>query len=354
MEMEDISGPYNPTMNLVIGCSIALLTSCLTSLAVNLQASALQQERILNNLSEQDPQEWLPDRWTQHQVEGQMNEIEEESETSTPEETILQQVTELCTSKDQRHELYIKTQWYIGFILYILCQIFGSVLALGYISPMVLAPLGSLGLIFNIIFSSIFSGTLISNMDWIGTCLIVVGCAIISAFGTNIPEPHQTIPELIQGFTRPAFIAYLSVEIAVIVLIFSLIKYLEYNIEYLKDSISRSVSRRTSRLSASDRSQGHFSDDSEHTTSPIDIEVPFVTDREITRDVSHGSLVRFADEQHYDSESSPLITRTSTVLSIRTVNRGRMSWLLGILYSCVGGIVASVTLLLTKSGYHQT
>ena len=45
-----------------------------------------------------------------------------------------------------------------------------------------------MGLIFNILFSSLFLGTRITIYDWMGTILIVVGCAVVSAFGGNIPE----------------------------------------------------------------------------------------------------------------------------------------------------------------------
>ena len=177
-------------INTIIGSSIALVSACLTSLAVNLQASALKEERILNNLSEQSHllitshSESIPSFdtlgtlsiWKLAVISFKLRENNEQSER-------------VERIQHARKLLWFKTQWYAGFILYLLCQGFGSVLALSFISPVILAPLGSSGLIFNIIFSSVFSGTQISKYDWIGTILIVVGCAVISTFGSFIPDP---------------------------------------------------------------------------------------------------------------------------------------------------------------------
>jgi uncharacterized membrane protein len=60
---------------------------------------------------------------------------------------------------------------------------FGSVIALGFISPMIFAPLGSMGLIFNILFSNLLLGTFITTYDWLGTAFVMAGCALVSMFG---------------------------------------------------------------------------------------------------------------------------------------------------------------------------
>ena len=38
--------------------------------------------------------------------------------------------------------IWLRAQWWIGFIFYLLCQLFGGVIALAFISPLLLAPLG--------------------------------------------------------------------------------------------------------------------------------------------------------------------------------------------------------------------
>lgn len=85
----------------------------------------------------------------------------------------------------------IKLQWYLGFAIYIFTQIFGSVIALTFISPMILAPLGAIGLVFNILFAKAFLGTEISKYDWIGTIEIMIGCGIVSGFGRYLKHSQK-------------------------------------------------------------------------------------------------------------------------------------------------------------------
>jgi hypothetical protein len=79
--------------------------------------------------------------------------------------------------------------WWTGFILYMTCEMFGSLIALAFISPMLLAPLGSMGPIFNIFFSKyLLKNVSIGSLDYIGTLLIVGGCAAVSWFGAKLPD----------------------------------------------------------------------------------------------------------------------------------------------------------------------
>ena len=84
-----------------------------------------------------------------------------------------------------------KYQWHLGFLMYIAFQALGSIVALSFISPVILAPLGSAGLIFNILFSHMFLGTKITRSDWIGTSLIVAGCVLVSIFGASAPDDRE-------------------------------------------------------------------------------------------------------------------------------------------------------------------
>ncbi|KAJ3027143.1 hypothetical protein HK097_006223, partial [Rhizophlyctis rosea] len=112
--------------------------------------------------------------------------------------------------------------------MYLVCQLFGSVIALAFISPVVLAPLGAAGLIFNVMFSRVFLGTRITGYDWAGTVLIVLGCAIVSTFGSQEPEEKQTIDDLIKLYVRTTFIIYFTLQALVVTCTFIFIKYLEY------------------------------------------------------------------------------------------------------------------------------
>jgi uncharacterized membrane protein len=188
----------NTVLNTVIGGTIALLSACLSSLAVNLQASALKQERIINNLSEQD--QLISDADWSEALGADENASEDSALSAIRTMSIWNLLRLACQrstsvngqiGKQVRKVLWYRTQWYFGFTLYVICQLFGSVTALGFISPVILAPLGSSGLIFNIIFSSVFSGTRITMYDWLGTILIVIGCAVVSTFGSSVPDPSM-------------------------------------------------------------------------------------------------------------------------------------------------------------------
>lgn len=152
--------------DILIGVAISLLTSALSSIGVNLQALALQRERDLNLAVETpllDP--FAHDDNDLHQIDSTHGQI---------------------PGKGTRI-----WQWYLGFALYVSCQCFGSLIALNFISPMILAPLGSAGLIFNIVFSYAFLNTVISNLDYLGTLLIMIGCGLISTFGVDSPQTRM-------------------------------------------------------------------------------------------------------------------------------------------------------------------
>ncbi|KAI8893107.1 hypothetical protein BC833DRAFT_609590, partial [Globomyces pollinis-pini] len=254
---------------------------------------------------------------------------------------------------------------------------------------MVFAPLGSLGLIFNILFSSIFLGTIISTYDWIGTILIVAGCAVVSTFGSNISDSPKSIDALIILFTKPAFIAYTSVQVFIEFSLLFAIKYLEFLVQRQNLLVfsntptrmnSRLGTRRSFSMDASQRPPLRNSTSRHSITikTTINEEATGIENEVMIRASSTSSINRIRedyeqrfrnereqqmheDDEHrlrididpFPSESEqrvPLI-RTNTATSvIRTVTPLNVSGLIGILYAILGGIVASDTLLLTKSG----
>ena len=133
------------------------------------------------------------------------------------------------------------------------------------------------------------------------------------------------------------------------------IKYVEYNISQLKEERSRSFSN----LSIRNEAQSSIPSLIIESTSgdifytPIDhpdlniIESPDAEDATeetplVTKPLSGRDL---GSTRH--PASSPL-HRSSTTL--RAIKKGRMSTLVGIMYAALGGMVASITLILTKSG----
>ncbi|KAJ3292562.1 hypothetical protein HK104_005195 [Borealophlyctis nickersoniae] len=191
--------------------------------------------------------------------------------------------------------------------MYLICQLFGSVIALGFISPVVLAPLGAAGLIFNVLFSRLFLGTPITGYDWFGTFLIVIGCAIVSTFGSGASEDRQTIDELIRLYGRPTFIVFFTIQGLFVIGSFIYIKYLEYGF-------------------------GSF------------------------KGWAHGLAVPPGASTRYREEHAPLLRTNAPIspvspsaASYRATRKKRLE-LIGVFYALLGGLAASETLLLAKSG----
>ncbi len=263
-------------------------------------------------------------------------------------------------------------------------------------------------------FSSFFLGTAIQKWDWIGTLLIFVGCAFVSLFGSKIPNPgffilmlnpiDQDIDQLIDLFTRPAFVAYSSILIAVTVMLIVVIKSVERSLNLLKDVLRANseitLSRRSSRRSISiqDRTpssvvrleaslMARSGSTSSLTAMPETLNVgetvsstttttsrrrptfviettsdllisphplsPMTGDGSIEEVLSGGPSssilgIPISGEAGEEDENAPLLGRP--IVTVRSIKRGQLASLVGILNAVAGGILASMTLLLTKSG----
>ncbi|KAJ3018055.1 UNVERIFIED_CONTAM: hypothetical protein HDU68_011352 [Siphonaria sp. JEL0065] len=151
-------------MSLVVGISIVIAMNALSSFGVNLQAVALRRA--------QNPQRFRLNNTTT-------------AETNDEDEPLLSTTSMTPPGRVQLSvpDWLEPWLWHIGFVCYIIPQLFGSILALNFISPILLAPLGSSGLVFNVFFSSILVGTKVGPWDWVATALIILGGTIVSLFG---------------------------------------------------------------------------------------------------------------------------------------------------------------------------
>ncbi|KAJ3181734.1 hypothetical protein HDU87_000752 [Geranomyces variabilis] len=354
----------NVLANFLIGASVSLAASGLSSLGVNMQAAALKLNREQNLVASQigdddahsdrvacataslhggQPQQHphneggktllfgpdgvvpvLPKEGEEREEQEQQQQQDDHQQGAKAQQTLGSSASATTAIAHQSHarqrqrltmrgatggpqretwmQLWRKWQWHLGFSLYLICQLFGSVIALGFVSPVVLAPLGSASLIFNVIFSRLFLGTRITGNDWLGTFFVVVGCAIVSTFGSGAPEKKQNLDELIALFSRPTFIIYFSIQGLLVVTVFAFIKYLEYGMDALR----------------------FFSIFSSRRGKPNPETEPL-----LARAGSSGG-----------------IQRADSTLEMAKV---KSDWI-GALYGVVGGTVASETLLLTKSG----
>jgi hypothetical protein len=197
-----------------IGITISLASSSLASLGVNLQALGLKKE------DSEEERRLLPPSTTN---------LPSDDITDLPSDDVNEQSDHVSGRIMSRNRL-----WIIGFSLYVLFETFGSVLALAFISPVILAPLGASGLVFNVLWSRNLLGTTISYLDGIGTGFIIIGTGLVSWFGSYLPDGGRTVDDLISHLSHPSVISYFTVQVSFMVIIFLVIKYFELGFEFFK------------------------------------------------------------------------------------------------------------------------
>lgn len=73
----------------------------------------------------------------------------------------------------------------------------------------ILAPLGAVSLLWNAFFARLLLGDAFSPWMVLGTLLIAGGAILIAIFGI-VPEPTRSLEDLLELFSRPAFVVYFS------------------------------------------------------------------------------------------------------------------------------------------------
>ncbi|KAI8809798.1 hypothetical protein BJ742DRAFT_224414 [Cladochytrium replicatum] len=257
-------------------------------------------------------------------------------------------------------------QWYLGLGLYISTQMFGSIVALIFISPIVLAPLGSSGLIFNVLFSKIFLGTTITRADWWGTLLIVFGCSLISLYGNADDGGRQTIEDVIRLYGRATFIIYFAIQNAFALSLFALVKYMERSAlssdkpSETPASPSQAPTESTPLLNhrSTVNAHGHQSGTDSKRPSQIATSIPNQSARSrggsLTSGTQSAALLTPLSATFSISGALPPIQSLRGVLARLRLGRHFIVALilsnLGTLLAVAGGIMASETLLLSKTG----
>ncbi|KAF8934537.1 hypothetical protein BGZ47_010340 [Haplosporangium gracile] len=118
------------------------------------------------------------------------------------------------STERQRNECG-RPMWHIGLYLYIASQLAGSTIALNFLKTQWVAPLGSIALIFNFVFAKILVGTQITRQDVYGTIVVMASVVWIVVFGgmnsSGDIEETMTLTDLKMLFARIVFIIYFSV-----------------------------------------------------------------------------------------------------------------------------------------------
>ncbi|GAA5980063.1 hypothetical protein JCM10908_001518 [Rhodotorula pacifica] len=109
--------------------------------------------------------------------------------------------------------------WLFGLSIFLVSNVAGTLFQIGTLPLVVLGPLGAVSLVCNALFARLLLGDAFSIQLAIGSVLIAAGATLVGIFGT-VPEQTHTLPELVDLYRRPAFLAWLaalSVALALVV-----------------------------------------------------------------------------------------------------------------------------------------
>ncbi|KAG0249206.1 hypothetical protein BG011_009507 [Mortierella polycephala] len=119
--------------------------------------------------------------------------------------------------------------WHIGLYLYIASQLAGSTIALNFLKTQWVAPLGSIALIFNFVFAKMLVGTQITRQDVYGTVVVMASVIWIVVFGgmntSGDIEENLTLTDLKELFAKVVFVIYFSILNAIIFMFLGLGMY---------------------------------------------------------------------------------------------------------------------------------
>jgi drug/metabolite transporter (DMT)-like permease len=97
----------------------------------------------------------------------------------------------------------------LGFAIFFTSNVLGSFVQIASLPVVILAPLGAVSLLWNAFFARFLLGDVFSPWMILGTLLIAGGAVLIGIFGI-VPEPTRSLEDLLELFSRPAFVAYFS------------------------------------------------------------------------------------------------------------------------------------------------
>ncbi|GJJ67823.1 magnesium transporter [Entomortierella parvispora] len=152
----------------------------------------------------------------------------------------LDHVRNSALAQDRQRNECGRPMWHIGLYLYVASQLAGSTIALNFLKTQWVAPLGSIALIFNFVFAKILVGTQITRQDVYGTIVVMASVVWIVVFGGMNSggdiEDTLTLADLKALFSRVVFIIYFSILNAIIFSFLALGMYAYWAISLDDDS----------------------------------------------------------------------------------------------------------------------
>ncbi|KAG8904690.1 hypothetical protein FRB99_001331 [Tulasnella sp. 403] len=226
--------------------------------------------------------------------------------------------------REQRVE-HRRPLWLLGFGIFISSNILGSIFQIASLPVVILAPLGAVSLLWNALFARFILGDLFSKFMVLGTLLIVAGAVLIARFGI-VPEPTHSLEDLLDLFSRHAFVVYFTLLGTTLLLVLVATHFLEWSIyrRYALESRSMSSSGPSSRSS-----------------TPI----PLTPSNRAVVDTTERTPLLDPDSKPAPSIASSFAPTNSPIQKYR-----RAFNLMAVAYASASGTLSGMCLLFAKSG----
>lgn len=116
------------------------------------------------------------------------------------------------------HHQRKRTLWLLGLTLFIVANVFGLLIQITTLPLIILLPLQSIGLIFNLVFSCLLLHEPFTWKLGVGTVVIAVGATTI-AYNGQTPTNHDPLEVVVRKLTAPAFVLWFSTTLIVALLL---------------------------------------------------------------------------------------------------------------------------------------
>lgn len=113
--------------------------------------------------------------------------------------------------------------WLASMVVFVVANV-ANFASFAFAAQSLLAALGSVQFVSNVVFSKLVNKERLNRYIVVGTLVVVTGCVLLVAFGSH-ESPSFTADELLDLYSNPAYIVYLSVAGAVCVMAYVLYKF---------------------------------------------------------------------------------------------------------------------------------
>ncbi|KAJ3362786.1 hypothetical protein GGF32_005589 [Allomyces javanicus] len=245
---------------------------------------------------------------------------------------------------------YRQPIWVAGFTVWILANL-ASFVALSFAAQSLIAALGAVSLVANAVAAPVINKEPFGKLDALAIVLISTGTVVIVAFASH-DEAEYTLCALMLFYRRPSVIAYLTVNVAVIVGLWVFIRIMDAHLARIEHArvLTASLPRHASMTPAA--ASGTDSDRDTPTTNTSK-----TLHRQSTASAAAPAFRSSSSSTISSAASTRPLARTalgSTAATPRWLARvGPTSvaarYLLPLAYAALGGMLGGLTVLLAKS-----